>query len=86
MEYDRRTDKNPRGLAFSGIFRCATQFWIQDILPECLPRAMPDKTALLATAYKQLKCSLIMLNSMMIIVKFHFKLTESHYLEVKLWN
>lgn len=52
MESDRRTDKNPRGLAFSGILRYATKFWIQDILPECLPRAMPDKTALLTTAYK----------------------------------
>jgi len=37
-----RTDKNPRGLAFSGILRYATKFYTQkSILPT------PDKTVVL---------------------------------------
>lgn len=43
MESEIRTDKNPRGLAFSGILRYDTEFWIQEsILPECLPGPLSD--------------------------------------------
>lgn len=60
MESDRRTDKSLRGLAFSGVLRYATKFWIQhSVLPECLLGAVPEKTVFLTTPHKQLKCSLI---------------------------